>query len=49
LTERVGYRIKCAMKFLEALALEVYYIAPVKEYSYFKTEAAKTTNSIIEL
>jgi type III restriction enzyme len=48
LTESEVYRIKCAMKHFEALGVEVYYKAPVKEYSYFKTEATKTINSIIE-
>jgi len=48
LTESEVYRIKCAMKHFEALGLEVHYKAPVKEYSYFKTEAIKTINSIIE-
>jgi type III restriction enzyme len=28
--------------------VEVHYKAPVKEYSYFKTEATKTINSLIE-
>jgi type III restriction enzyme len=48
LTESEVYRIKCAMKHFEALGVEVHYKAPVKEYSYFKTEATKTINSIIE-
>ena len=47
LTESEVYRIKCAMKHFEALGVEVHYKAPVKEYSYFKTEADKTINSII--
>ena len=48
LTESEVYRIKCAMKHFEALGVEVHYKAPVKEYSYFKTEATKTINSLIE-
>lgn len=48
LTESEVYRIKCAMKHFEVLGVEVHYKAPVKEYSYFKTEATKTINSIIE-
>ncbi len=48
LTESEVYRIKCAMKHFEALGVEVHYKAPIKEYSYFKTEATKTINSIIE-
>lgn len=48
LTESEVYRIKCAMKHFEALGIEVHYKAPVKEFSYFKTEATKTINSIIE-
>lgn len=48
LTESEVYRIKCAMKHFKALGVDVHYKAPVKEYSYFKTEATKTINSIIE-
>jgi type III restriction enzyme len=48
LTESEVYRIKCAMKHFEALGVEVHYKAPVKEYNYFKTEATKTINSLIE-
>ncbi len=48
LTESEVYRIKCAMKHFKALGVEVHYKAPVKEYSYFKTEATKTINLIIE-
>ncbi len=46
LTESEVYRIKCAIKHFEALGVEVHYKAPVKEYSYFKTEATKTINSL---
>jgi type III restriction enzyme len=46
LTESEVYRIKCAMKHFEALGVEVHYKAPVKEYSFFKTEATKTINSL---
>jgi type III restriction enzyme len=46
LTESEVYRIKCAMKHFKALGVEVHYKAPVKEYSYFKTEATKTINSL---
>lgn len=48
LTESEIYRIKCAMKHFAALGLEVHYKAPVKEYNYFKTEATKIINTIIE-
>jgi len=48
LTESEVYRMKCAMKHFKALGVEVHYKAPVKEYSYFRTEATKTINSIIE-
>lgn len=48
LTESEAYRIRCALKHFEALGVEVHYKAPVKEYSYFRTEAAKSINSIIE-
>lgn len=41
LTESERYKIKCAMKHFAKLGLEVQYKAPVKEYSYFKTEADK--------
>lgn len=46
LTESEVYKIKCAMKHFAALGVEVHYKAPVKEYSYFKTEATKTINSL---
>jgi type III restriction enzyme len=48
LTEGEVYKIKCAMKHFEALGVEVHYKAPVKEYHYFKTEATKTINDIVE-
>jgi len=48
LTESEIYRISCAVKHFEALGVKVHYKAPVKEYNYFRTEAAKTINSIIE-
>jgi type III restriction enzyme len=41
LKESEIYKIRCAIKHF------VQYKAPVKEYSYFKTEADKTINSII--
>jgi type III restriction enzyme len=47
LKESEIYKIRCAIKHFEKLGLEVQYKAPVKEYSYFKTEADKTINSII--
>lgn len=45
LKESEIYKIRCAIKHFEKLGLEVQYKAPVKEYSYFKTEADKTINS----
>jgi type III restriction enzyme len=39
LTESEVYKIRCAMKHFEKLGLEVKYKAPIKEYSYFKTQA----------
>lgn len=47
LKESEIYKIRCAIKHFEKLGLEVQYKAPVKEYSYFKTEADKTINSIV--
>jgi type III restriction enzyme len=41
LTASEVYKIKCAMKHFETLGVEVHYEAPVKEYSYFKTQADK--------
>jgi type III restriction enzyme len=45
LKESEIYKIRCAIKHFEKLGLEVQYKAPVKEYSYFKTEADKTINT----
>ncbi len=39
LTESEVYKIRCAMKHFEKLGLEVKYKAPIKEYSFFKTQA----------
>lgn len=47
LKESEIYKIRCAIKHFEKLGLEVQYKAPVKEYSYFKTEADKTINTMI--
>ena len=47
LKESEIYKIRCAIKHFEKLGLEVQYKAPVKEYSFFKTEVDKTINSII--
>lgn len=47
LTESEIYKIRCAMKHFQRLGLEVQYKAPVKEYSYFKTEADKNINALI--
>ncbi|MFV8334256.1 DEAD/DEAH box helicase family protein [Flavobacterium sp. GSP14] len=41
LKESEIYKIRCAMKHFQKLGLEVQYKAPVKEFSYFKTEADK--------
>ena len=53
LTESEVYKIRCAMKHFEKLGLEVQYKAPIykapiKEYNYFKTEANKTINTILQ-
>ena len=47
LKESEIYKIRCAIKHFEKLGLEVQYKAPVKEYSFFKTEAEKTINTMI--
>jgi type III restriction enzyme len=47
LTESEIYKIRCAMKHFEKLGLEVHYKAPVKEFTYFKTEADKVINAIM--
>ncbi|TRX43032.1 restriction endonuclease [Flavobacterium restrictum] len=47
LTESEIYKIRCAMKHFEKLGLEVHYKAPVKEFTYFKTEADKIINTIM--
>ncbi|UOK42123.1 MULTISPECIES: DEAD/DEAH box helicase family protein [Flavobacterium] len=45
LTESEIYKIRCAMKHFEKLGLEVKYKAPVKEYSYFKTQANQAVSA----
>jgi type III restriction enzyme len=46
LKESEVYKIRCALKHFEKLGLEVQYKAPIKEYSFFKTEADKTINLV---
>jgi type III restriction enzyme len=48
LTESEIYKIKCAMKHFKQLGVPVYYEAPVKEYTYFKGEADKKINAIMQ-
>jgi type III restriction enzyme len=48
LTESEGYKIKCAMKHFTTLGVEVHYNAPIKDYQFFRTEADKTINKVIE-
>jgi type III restriction enzyme len=48
LTESEVFKISCAMKHFTALGVEVHYNAPVKEYPFFKTEADKIINKVIE-
>lgn len=48
LTESEVYKIKCAMKHFTTLGLEVHYNAPIKDYQFFRTEADKTINKVIE-
>jgi type III restriction enzyme len=48
LKESEIYKIQCALKHFATLGVDVQYKAPVKDYQYFKTEANKTINTIIE-
>jgi type III restriction enzyme len=48
LKESEIYKIECAMKHFATLGVEVQYKAPVKDYQYFKTEATKNINALIE-
>lgn len=48
LKESEIYKIQCALKHFATLGVEVQYKAPVKDYQYFKTEANKTINELVE-
>ncbi|MFK7983627.1 MAG: DEAD/DEAH box helicase family protein [Saprospiraceae bacterium] len=48
LKESEIYKIECAMKHFATLGVEVQYKAPIKDYQYFKTEATKDINALIE-
>jgi type III restriction enzyme len=48
LTESEKFKIECAVKHFAALGIEAQYKAPVKDFAYFKTEADKTINAIVE-
>ena len=48
LKESEIYKIQCALKHFATLGVDVQYKAPVKDYQYFKTEANKTINELIE-
>ncbi|MBT8244460.1 MAG: DEAD/DEAH box helicase family protein [Winogradskyella sp.] len=48
LKESEIYKIECALKHFVTLGVEVQYKAPVKDYQYFKTEATKDINALIE-
>ncbi len=48
LKESEVYKIECALKHFATLGVEVKYKAPVKDYQYFKTEATKDINALIE-
>ena len=48
LTESEVYKIKCAMKHFTTLGVEVHYNAPIKDFQFFRTEADKTINKVIE-
>nr|NQU94462.1 DEAD/DEAH box helicase family protein [Bacteroidota bacterium] len=48
LKESEIYKIQCALKHFATLGVDVQYKAPVKDYQYFKTEATKTINELVE-
>jgi len=48
LKESEIYIIQCALIHFATLGVDVQYKAPVKDYQYFKTEANKTINVLIE-
>ena len=48
LKESEIYKIQCALKHFATLGVEVQYKAPVKDYQYFKTEANKTINELVQ-
>jgi type III restriction enzyme len=48
LTESEVYKINCAMKHFTTLGVELHYNAPIKDYQFFRTEADKTINKVIE-
>ncbi|PRX39668.1 restriction endonuclease [Salegentibacter salegens] len=49
LKESEVYKIKCALKHFATLGVDVKYKAPVKDYSYFKSEAHKDVKKIQEI
>ena len=48
LTESEKFKIECAIRHFAALGIEAQYKAPVNDFAYFKTEADKTINTLIE-
>jgi len=48
LKESEIYKIQCALKHFATLGVDVQYKAPVKDYQYFKTEANKTINELVQ-
>lgn len=48
LKESEIYKIQCAIKHFATLGVDVQYKAPVKDYQYFKTEANKTINELVQ-
>ena len=48
LTPAEIFKIECAVKHFAAIGVEVQYKAPVKDFWYFKAEADKTINNLIE-
>ncbi len=48
LKESEIYKIECALKHFATLGIDVQYKAPVKDYQFFKEEANKTINKLIE-
>jgi len=46
LKESELYKIRCAVKHFRTIGIDIHYIAPIKEYQYFKGKATQTINSV---